>query len=162
MQALVGEGREVAEMAEGVFAEHLADYPGLELTWLQGMFEQRAVPAQAAPLLPSSGAASQAAAGLVGLLPAAIQSRFAQARCQCVGLRVWYLIPSRPDRPAACRHSEPLRAGAAPVCRSWGLVLGPWTQSVCCLPPSRAAWRRHAVKLLAPDNCCSGAISKSN
>ena len=85
MQALVGEGREVAEMAEGVFAEHLADYPGLELTWLQGMFEQRAVPAQAAPLLPSSGAASQAAAGLVGLLPAAIQSRFAQARRQPVG-----------------------------------------------------------------------------
>ena len=67
-------------MAEGVFAEHLADYPGLELTWLQGMYEQRAAAAQAAPLLPSSGTAAHAAAGLVGLLPAAIQSRFAQAR----------------------------------------------------------------------------------
>ena len=66
-------------MAEGVFAEHLADYPGLELLWLQAMFEQRATAAQAAPLLPSSGLKSQAG-GLVGLLPAAFQNRFTQAR----------------------------------------------------------------------------------
>ena len=112
MQALVGEGREVAEMAVGVFAEHLADYPGLELTWLQGMFEQRAVQAQAAPLLPSSGAASQAAAGLVGLLPAAIQSRFAQARAPICGIcGADSLSPGRPAWSAARHPPESLGAG---------------------------------------------------
>lgn len=153
MQALVGEGREVAEMAEGVFAEHLADYPGLELTWLQGMFEQRAMPAQAAPLLPSSGAASQAAAGLVGLLPAAIQSRFAQARRQavctfncnkqrCIAAYVMPLSNSHAKLSGLFAYStcmvDPGYLCATRVPNIKGCVLGCMSyrqrQSTCCVP----------------------------
>ncbi|KAK9835004.1 hypothetical protein WJX81_003494 [Elliptochloris bilobata] len=112
LQTLVGEGREVAEMAEGVFAEHLADYPGLELLWLQAMFEQRAQPAQAAPLLPSSGAALQAAAGLVGLLPAAIQNRFAQAGATLSPEAVAGFCACNAEAAERCEELSP--AGALP------------------------------------------------
>ncbi len=91
-------------MAEGVFAAHLSDYPGLELLWLQAMFEQRSsTAAQAAPLLPSSGG-GQAAGGLVGLLPAAIQSRFAQARAGRGWCFAWAGRPPRLPRAGRLRQ----------------------------------------------------------
>ena len=39
MQEVVGEGNEVLQMSEGVFVEHLADYPEMELSWLQQLYE---------------------------------------------------------------------------------------------------------------------------
>ena len=39
MQEVVGEGSEVLQMSEGVFVEHLADYPEMELSWLQQLYE---------------------------------------------------------------------------------------------------------------------------
>ncbi len=38
-QEVVGEGNEVLQMSEGVFVEHLADYPNMELSWLQQLYE---------------------------------------------------------------------------------------------------------------------------
>lgn len=70
-QEVVGEGSEVLEMSEGVFAEALADYPGQELAWLQGLHEAHlrdAAPSQAA-LLPA------------GLLPAPSGSKTKARPC---------------------------------------------------------------------------------
>ncbi len=39
MQEVVGEGNDVLQMSEGVFVEHLADYPDMELSWLQQLYE---------------------------------------------------------------------------------------------------------------------------
>ena len=39
VQEVVGEGSEVLQMSEGVFVEHLADYPDMELSWLQQLYE---------------------------------------------------------------------------------------------------------------------------
>lgn len=39
-QEVVGEGTDVMEMSEGVFAEALADYPGMELAWLQMLYDK--------------------------------------------------------------------------------------------------------------------------
>lgn len=36
---MVGEGNEVLQMSEGVFVEHLAEYPEMELSWLQQLYE---------------------------------------------------------------------------------------------------------------------------
>lgn len=38
-QEVVGEGSEVLQMSEGVFVEHLADYPEMELSWLKQLYE---------------------------------------------------------------------------------------------------------------------------
>lgn len=35
----MGEGSEVLQMSEGTFVEHLADYPEMELSWLQQLYE---------------------------------------------------------------------------------------------------------------------------
>ena len=35
----MGEGSDVLQMSEGVFVEHLADYPDMELSWLQQLYE---------------------------------------------------------------------------------------------------------------------------
>ena len=39
VQEVVGEGNDVLQMSEGVFVEHLADYPEMELSWLQQLYE---------------------------------------------------------------------------------------------------------------------------
>lgn len=39
LQEVVGEGSEVMQMSEGVFVEHLANYPDMELAWLQQLYE---------------------------------------------------------------------------------------------------------------------------
>ena len=39
VQEVVGEGSDVLQMSEGVFVEHLADYPDMELSWLQQLYE---------------------------------------------------------------------------------------------------------------------------
>lgn len=45
----MGEGTEVMEMSEGVFAEALADYPGMELAWLQMLYDKAMAQAEAGP-----------------------------------------------------------------------------------------------------------------
>lgn len=54
-QEVVGEGSEVMEMSEGVFAEALADYPGMELHWLQMLYEEqlRKAGSNSMPLMPA-------------------------------------------------------------------------------------------------------------
>ena len=49
MQEVVGEGNEVLQMSEGVFVEHLADYPEMELSWLQQLYEGSAHGGRTAP-----------------------------------------------------------------------------------------------------------------
>ena len=48
-QEVVGEGGEVLDMSEGVFAEALVDYPGMELAWLQLLWEAQQAEAGSAP-----------------------------------------------------------------------------------------------------------------
>ncbi len=48
-QEVVGDGTDVMEMSEGVFAEALADYPGMELAWLQLLYDKAAQQAEATP-----------------------------------------------------------------------------------------------------------------
>ena len=48
-QELVGDGTDVMEMSEGVFAEALSDYPGMELAWLQLLYDKAMQQAQANP-----------------------------------------------------------------------------------------------------------------
>ena len=45
----MGEGGEVLDMSESVFAEALADYPGMELAWLQLLYEAQQAEAGSAP-----------------------------------------------------------------------------------------------------------------
>lgn len=54
-QEVVGEGGEVLDMSEGVFAEALAGYPAQELAWLQALYEDhlRQGAPTAASLLPA-------------------------------------------------------------------------------------------------------------
>ncbi|KAK9916806.1 hypothetical protein WJX75_007279 [Coccomyxa subellipsoidea] len=49
LQELVGDGTDVMEMSEGVFAEALSDYPGMELAWLQLLYDKAMQQAQANP-----------------------------------------------------------------------------------------------------------------
>ncbi|EIE26781.1 Sec10-domain-containing protein [Coccomyxa subellipsoidea C-169] len=49
LQEVVGDGTDVMEMSEGVFAEALADYPGMELAWLQLLYDKAAQQAEATP-----------------------------------------------------------------------------------------------------------------
>lgn len=48
-QELVGDGTDVMEMSEGVFAEALSDYPGMELAWLQLLYDKAMQQAEANP-----------------------------------------------------------------------------------------------------------------
>jgi hypothetical protein len=52
---VVGDGVEVLELSEGVFAEALADYPGMELHWLQMLYEEqlRQADSSSMPLMPA-------------------------------------------------------------------------------------------------------------
>jgi hypothetical protein len=52
---VVGEGSEVLDMSEGVFAEALSGYPAQELAWLQALYEDhlREAAPNAASLLPA-------------------------------------------------------------------------------------------------------------
>ena len=48
-QEVIGEGTDVMEMSEGVFAEALSDYPGMELAWLQMLYDNAMRDAENSP-----------------------------------------------------------------------------------------------------------------
>ncbi|BDA40569.1 Exocyst complex component 5 [Coccomyxa sp. Obi] len=121
LQEVVGEGTDVMEMSEGVFAEALSDYPGMELAWLQMLYDKAMRDAENNPaplsmqsvLLPSLSGFSRSKAQSQGVSPELVR-QFLDWNAEAAG-RCEVLSPAgmAPANVRALFHSSTVQRACA-------------------------------------------------